>query len=206
MHDFVEITKAILDGYALPWRGTHGVLHWARVWTNGLKVAEVNGADEEIVKLFALFHDSRRENEWTDPGHGERGGDFARELRGTLVHLDDDRFELLYEACRLHTDGLTDGDPTVQACWDADRLDLGRVRITPSPHLLCTDAARKLIDWAHPRAEAGTQAKEVLEVWGLEDFSEACVAGDPKVRELLDALKQEGESDADVIARIGGKL
>ena len=69
--------------------------HWARVWTNGFKVAEVNGADQEIVKLFALFHDSRRVNEYTDPGHGERGGNFARELRGTLVHLDDDRFELL---------------------------------------------------------------------------------------------------------------
>ncbi|HJN67445.1 MAG TPA: hypothetical protein QF761_14640 [Pirellulales bacterium] len=55
MHDFVAITTAILDGYALPWRGTHGVMHWARVWTNGLKVAEVSGADQEIVKLFALF-------------------------------------------------------------------------------------------------------------------------------------------------------
>jgi len=205
-HNFVAITNAILDGYALPWRGTHGVLHWARVWTNGLKVAEVNGADQEIVKLFALFHDSRRVNEYTDPDHGERGGDFARELRGTLVHLDDDRFELLYEACRLHTDGLTDGDPTEQACWDADRLDLGRVGMRPSPRRLCTDAASELIDWATPRAEAGVQVKEVLELWGLADLSEACFTGDPKVREMIDALKQEGESDADVIARIGGKL
>ena len=142
----------------------------------------------------------------TDPGHGERGGDFARELRGTLVHLDDDRFELLYEACRLHTDGLTDGDPTEQACWDADRLDLGRVGMRPSPRRLCTDAGRALIDWANPRAEAGVQVKEVLDFWGLADFSEACFTGDPKVREMIDALKQEGESDADVITRIGGKL
>ena len=37
MHDFVAITKAILDGYVLPWRGTHGVMHWARVWANGLR-------------------------------------------------------------------------------------------------------------------------------------------------------------------------
>jgi len=206
MHDFVAITTAILDDYALPWRGTHGVLHWARVWTNGLKVAEVSGADQEIVKLFALFHDSRRVNERIDPGHGQRGGDFVRSLRGTLVHLDDDRFELLYEACRLHTDGLTDGDPTVQTCWDADRLDLGRVGIMPSPQLLCTDAARELIDWANPRAQTGVQAKEVLELWGLADFSEACFMRDPKVREMIDALRDEGESDADVIARIGGKL
>ncbi len=170
-HNFEAITQAILDGYALPEHGTHGVLHWARVWANGLKVAEVNGADQEIVKLFALFHDSRRVNEWTDPDHGERGGDFARELRGTLVHLDDDRFELLYEACRLHTDGLTVGDPTEQACWDADRLDLGRVGMRPSRRRLCTDAARELVDWATPRAEAGVQVKEVLELWGLHSFS-----------------------------------
>ena len=52
MHDFVAITTAILDDYALPWRGTHGVLHWARVWANGLRVAEGSGADVEIVKLF----------------------------------------------------------------------------------------------------------------------------------------------------------
>ena len=55
MHDFVAITTAILGGYALPWRGTHGVMHWARVWANGLRVAEVNGGNVEVVKLFALF-------------------------------------------------------------------------------------------------------------------------------------------------------
>ncbi len=55
MHDFVAITTAILDGYALPWRGTHGVMHWARVWKSGLRVADVNGGNVEVVKLFALF-------------------------------------------------------------------------------------------------------------------------------------------------------
>ena len=69
-------------------------------------------------------------------------------MRGSLIELDDRRFELLYEACRLHTDGLTDGDLTLQVCWDADRLDLGRVGITPVPHLLCTDAAREILEWA----------------------------------------------------------
>src|SRR5205814_1413443 len=97
---------------------------------NGLRIAQANGADREDVTLFALFHDSRRVNEDQDDDHG---------LRGELVHLDDDRFELLFEACRLHTDGLTTGERTLLACWDADRLDLGRVGITPEPHRLCTD-------------------------------------------------------------------
>jgi uncharacterized protein len=92
--------------------------------------------------MFALFHDSRRINERRDDGHGLRAGEFARSLRSTRLHLDDAWFELLFQACRLHTDGLTEGDATLQACWDADRLDLARAGIMPKPHRLCTDAAR----------------------------------------------------------------
>jgi hypothetical protein len=46
--------------------------------------------------------------------------ELARSLRGSLVHLDDRRFELLFEACQLHTDGLTRwgieqaGSPTME--------------------------------------------------------------------------------------------
>ena len=39
-----------------------------------------------MVALFALFHDSRRINEYCDDGHGRRGGEFARSLCGSLVH------------------------------------------------------------------------------------------------------------------------
>lgn len=166
-HDPAAILQAILRDYPLPVYGAHGVVHWARVWENGLRVAEVNGADVEVVRLFAMFHDSRRINEYHDHGHGQRGGDLARSLRGSLVHLDDTRFELLYEACRLHTDGLTEGDPTLLACWDADRLDLGRVGVIPRPNRLCTDAARELRDWAHARAVRDHQPLGVLAAWGV---------------------------------------
>ena len=118
------------------------------------------------MRLFALFHDARRVNEHIDPAHGQRGGDLARTLRGSLVHLDDARFELLYEACRLHTDGHTAGDPTLLACWDADRLDLGRVGITPKASLLCTEAARTLLPWAQERATRDHPEKDVLRLWG----------------------------------------
>lgn len=167
MHDLMAITAAILEGYELPVYGDHGVTHWARVLENGLRVAEGNGADSEIVTLFALFHDSRRVNEDVDDGHGLRGGEFARSLRGRLVHLDDARFELLFEACRLHTDGLTTGDLTLLACWDADRLDLGRVGITPTPRRLCTPTARELLGWAHARAVRRHQPRAVLTAWGV---------------------------------------
>src|SRR6478609_7791580 len=98
VHDLPAILRAILNGYVLPVDGYHGVLHWARVLENGLRIAEANGADREVVTLFALFHDSRRVNEDRDEGHGLRGGELARSLRGELVHLDDDRFEMLFEA------------------------------------------------------------------------------------------------------------
>ena len=52
------------------------------------------------------------------------------------------------------TDGGTEADVTVQTCWDADRLDLGRVGIRPHPRYLCTPAARsaEVIEWAHARS------------------------------------------------------
>lgn len=168
-HEMPLIMRSILDSYALPIRGYHGVVHWARVLENGLRIAEVNGADQEIVRLFAVFHDSRRVNEFRDDDHGLRGAELARSLRGTLVHLDDARFESLYEACRLHTNGLTTREPTLQACWDADRLDLGRVGITPLANRLCTDAARGLLEWSHDRAVSGHTPLEVLSSWGIPE-------------------------------------
>ena len=47
---------------------------------------------------------------------------------------------------------------TIETCWDADRLDLGRVGITPHPSHLCTEAAKRpeTIKWADDRASLGT--------------------------------------------------
>jgi uncharacterized protein len=165
-HDLPIILRTILAGYALPVRGDHGLIHWARVCETGARLADATGADAEVVMLFALFHDARRVNEFDDDDHGLRGGEFARSLRGTLVHLDDARYDLLFEACRLHTDGHITEEPTLAACWDADRLDLGRVGITPDPARLCSDAARGLREWAHARAVDGHVPHAVLERWG----------------------------------------
>jgi uncharacterized protein len=164
-HDPAALLRVILAEYTLRVFGHHGVVHWARVLENGLAVAERSGADRDVVMLFALFHDARRLNEWDDEGHGLRGAMLARSLRGTLVHLDAARFELLYEACRLHTEGHTEADVTIQTCWDADRLDLGRVGITPEPSRLCTPAARRLIRWADARAVEGHVPTHILTHW-----------------------------------------
>jgi uncharacterized protein len=149
------LLAAIREQYVLDFEGgIHGLPHWRRVRENGLALAERTGADVRVVELFAWLHDSRRLNDGRDPAHGARAEAFARSLRGTLVHLDDPAFELLAYACRHHTDGLRRGDPTVLTCWDADRLDLGRVGIRPDPRYLCTDAAkdREMLKWAYRRS------------------------------------------------------
>jgi uncharacterized protein len=65
------------------------------------------------------------------------------ELRGLLFDLQDTAFRLLHRACAGHTHEQTHTDITIQTCWDADRLDLGRVGITPDPKYLCTEAAKR---------------------------------------------------------------
>jgi len=160
------LIKTILTAYPLPVSGVHGPGHWARVLENGSHLAELTGADMEVVQLFAVLHDSRRTSEGECYEHGQEAADFARTLRDTHIHLDDNRFELLYEACARHTDGETDADITVQTCWDADRLDLARVWIIPDPSRLCTEPARDpaLMDWANKRAKADFRPA-ILDEW-----------------------------------------
>ena len=126
-----ELIKAIRSEYALGWWSIHGVAHWARVLENGIRLATSTGARLQVVRLFAVFHDSKRVNDDHDPNHGRRGADFAAKLRGIFFQMGDEDFELLRIACADHTAGKTTGDITVQTCWDADRLDLGRVGIRP---------------------------------------------------------------------------
>lgn len=154
--DLQPVIDAILPGYALDPYGLHGVSHWTRVVENGKRLAPETGADLQVIELFAVFHDARRVNEEIDDGHGARGATLATELRGKCFEIDDERFELVLIACRAHTAGLTEGHPTVQTCWDADRLDIGRVGIIPDPDYLCTDPAKRpeTLDWAYRRSIA----------------------------------------------------
>lgn len=155
MFEDKELMRVVRSQFALEWKGIHGVRHWVRVRDNGLRLAEVTGARRDVVELFALLHDSRRLNDGHDPLHGVRAASFAKQLAGTLFELCSSDLALLMSACRGHSDGLTVGDVTVLTCWDADRLDLGRIGIKPNPTRLCTDAARDraMLDWAFRRSQ-----------------------------------------------------
>ncbi len=151
-----KIIETIKEQYTLSWFGTHGFHHWERVRTNGLRLADSTGADRLVVELFAYFHDACRLNEGRDPGHGARAADYIERLNGSLIQLEGTALDQLLYACRRHTDGLIEAGITVQTCWDADRLDLGRVGIRPLPRYLCTAAAREpdVIEWAYRRSRA----------------------------------------------------
>ena len=157
-----ELLYAIRDQYRCDWWGYHGVRHWARVRANTrlfrlTEPVEVSGQsihfypglrqhiDQVVCDLFAVFHDACRVNEHDDPSHGARGAALARRLRGRYFQISDEQMDQLVHACVHHTDGLRDGPPTVQACWDADRCDLPRVGIEIDPRRLCHP-----ISTAHP--------------------------------------------------------
>jgi uncharacterized protein len=119
---------------------------------NGRRIGEKNGANLDVVKYFAYLHDCCRKSEGTDPCHGPRAAAYARRHRN-LIDLDDSEFKTLIIACSGHTYAQPSckagSNPTLAACWDADRLDLPRVGVMPDPAYLFTNIAKTLIEHDH---------------------------------------------------------
>ena len=161
------VLGAIFEQYRMPVMGTHGLAHWARVLDNGLTIADRTDADAEVVALFAVFHDACRINDHWDLHHGPKAADLVEALRPLVADLGDARIALLREACRDHTSGGVHSDPTIGACWDADRLDLGRVGIRPAARFLSTEVARDqaIIAEATRRAVSDHVHTIVSDVW-----------------------------------------
>ena len=143
----------------------HGLEHWRAVARVGVELARrTPGADLGVVVLFALAHDTQRWHDGHDPDHGRRAAAVVRDLAGAgAFGLDPGRLDLLCLACAGHADGGTSADPTVGACWDADRLNLWRVGLAPARRLLSTAAARsaEVYDWSRGVHAAGAGWREV---------------------------------------------
>ena len=124
----------------------HGISHWDRVAKNADALLTSN-VDELVVKAFAYIHDVERIDDGDDWQHGPRAALLVDEIRHTVLSfLNDTEIEQLKEACRLHTLRHRTEDATVNACFDADRLDLGRVGIVPAPEKMATTAGRILAE------------------------------------------------------------
>ena len=137
MEKIVENIRSLVNSR---WKldSVYGLEHWDIVFQNGQKLLtpEVHTI---VVELFAYLHDSCREDNFEDIHHGERAAEWIKTLRHTyLKELSDEDFQLLYDACYLHTTTDKTGNPTIDACFDADRLDLWRVGIMPDPKRMAT--------------------------------------------------------------------
>jgi uncharacterized protein len=142
--DFEKLLDAMTLHSSLGHGSIHGPDHWARVEDNGIQLATRNGADQTVVRLFAIFHDAERRNEGHDPRHGQRAAELVASLHGDLFTIDEHSLELLCVACERHHEGDVSDEITIGTCWDADRLDLPRVNITPRPEYMSTEAGKIL--------------------------------------------------------------
>lgn len=148
----VEWVRVVLDEARAAFRlnikrSSHGPDHWTTVESNGMKLGRgLPDCDLRVVQLFALLHDSKRENEDDDPDHGKRAAEYIEELwKRKLLHISDVQKKLLAYACHHHNGGQTTDNMTVGVCWDADRLDLIRVGITPDPKFLSTARGKEMM-------------------------------------------------------------
>ena len=125
----------------------HGTNHWMSVRVNAMYLAENTGGDVAVAEYFSILHDCMRESEDSDPQHGQRASRYAEKHRG-LIDLNDRQFSLLQRACAGHTFAMPGcrayTDPTLAACWDGDRLDIGRVGETLDTRCLFSDLAKRL--------------------------------------------------------------
>ncbi len=51
--DIPVVLNTVLEDYALPLNGDHGVAHWARALENGMRLAEETDANVETVTASA---------------------------------------------------------------------------------------------------------------------------------------------------------
>ena len=143
--DYARIREFAGNHYVLGIQSLHGPDHWERVEAHGRRLARaIHGADETVVRLFALLHDVERQNESTDPAHGRRAAALVRWAQGDLFTITTEQLDLLTYACEFHADGLTSDDSTIGCCWDADRLDLPRVGIRPGREFMSTPLGQSL--------------------------------------------------------------
>lgn len=143
----LRLLEYLTTNFLLKKNSYHGPSHWQNVFKNGFDIAKSNSKiDLELVYLFSIIHDSKRENESIDSSHGERAANSLSLLtKLKLIELNQNKFKLLEYAIRFHEKGKTSNDINIGCCWDSDRLDLFRVGIIPSKKYLSTNEGKIIL-------------------------------------------------------------
>lgn len=130
----------------LPAQRYHGFRHMRNVEAFGdLLAKRTEGVDNDVVHWFAYLHDIERKKDYDDPDHGKRVPAFIDLIRNTyLIDLTNEQIELLKKACELHNSTHKTGNPTIDVCFDADRLDLPRFGIKTDPGKMATQLGMDL--------------------------------------------------------------
>lgn len=137
----LEDIQRLSSNFRCNLEGIHGLRHWTRVAINALMLSDHEGGADAVAVLFAFFHDLERDSEYGDPDHGSRGAisflqsEFSKKLSQYEI-------DIVLEACKWHTHGKRSEDKEIGLLWDADRLDLRRVLVTPEDPFLSTETAR----------------------------------------------------------------
>lgn len=139
------LLEAAIEASPAPDSGSHGLKHWLHVAAAGARLLEAGAdADPAVLFAFAVLHDVYRHAAGAYADHGARAADLARQLTGDLL-LSPDQMDTLTAALAGHVAQRVSQDPTISACWDADRLTLPRLGIAPNLALLSTLEGRQLV-------------------------------------------------------------
>ena len=93
---------------------------------------------------FAISHDFQRRTDSIDPQHGPRAAKKLKANPKLCDALTEEQLNDLVYACQTHTGGRKAPNMVVGICWDADRLDIGRVGIMPDPQYLTSETAKEI--------------------------------------------------------------
>lgn len=141
----------------------HTKEHCARVLLLALIIADKIGlSDKEMdeLSIAAVFHDSRRIDDWLDRGHGKRASEYYKDYcHNNNIPFDIQVYYIIHYHDQNDDIGLLEigKDPSVQEICillyqifkDADALD--RFRLGPNGlnvNMLRTKESRKLVDFA----------------------------------------------------------
>ena len=137
----------------------HTRAHCARVLLHALLIAEKMGLSQELWEVLgaaAVFHDTRRQDDWLDVGHGQRAAEYYKEFCRTNPLVYDER---VYRIIAYHDredalgeaalSDLEHGVLLYRIFKDADALDRFRLgEKALDEDMLRTAPARSLTDFA----------------------------------------------------------